>query len=151
MKNRARYVYIFISAAGGFIAGLAVMFVLAFLFFLQAVNGPVKGGIFAPPLNSLRQGIIQANTFANSLSVHGKVVSNTNGVIQINGFMGGNTSLYTFTYDNTTEFITLANDDNSSKIALKATDIAVGDSITVFAKEPVGSVSNQHAIEVLKI
>ena len=142
----------FIGAAGGFVGGVVLMGILAYVFFLQAVNRPVaQGGLFSGQLNNLLQDIVMENTLANSKSIHGKVTSNEGGAIALDGTVGGETKPATFLYDDSTQFITYAHDDASTKMLLKASDIMPGDIVTVFANETVGSVPNQHAVEVLKL
>jgi hypothetical protein len=82
--------------------------------------------------------------------VHGKITKIENGTLELatNGAVGPKN--YIFTYDNDTLFVRLNNDEASTEIQISIEEFVVGGGVTVRTLEPIGSVSPQRAVKVLK-
>lgn len=84
-------------------------------------------------------------------SVYGAVtkVEEASIEIEVQGALGVRT--LSFRYDAATVVVDLADDDESSEIPMRAVDLQLGEGITIITNEPVGSVSDQYAVKIVKI
>jgi hypothetical protein len=155
MKNFVKNISLpsfFIGGLVGFVLGVLVLGIVVTYLVNQALSlGSVNGLPLSGAIEQVRAGIAHDIQEQQATSVFGKVVSNESGQITLSVYRQNVEQTLTFTYDDTTTFTRLANDDASSELPLSSDTIEAGDRLTISVKEPVDSVPNQHAIKVVKM
>lgn len=142
----------FIGLGGGFIVGVLALGILVNYLFSHALYATSGGsGPLAGAINQVRSGIAHVNAEQESHTIYGKLVSIGDGTLVLEAVRSDGEKQFTFTYDNSTTFVYLANDAASSEVPLSADAIDQGTGLTIYTNEAVGSVANQHAVKVVKI
>ena len=136
----------------GFLAGAAVILAADYVLVSQGVQAVENGSwenvpIVQDVLDVARRSVQQEN----STSVHGSIVRVGDTDFEVKANRQGAEVTLRFTYNSTSEFVRINNDDNSTESAINPHDLVVGDSVTIQAAEPIGSVENQRAVKVFKI
>lgn len=145
--------YPFAPLVTGLVIGVVVSaialfaYVLYFLGMIRSGEWNQQTGLVRTIGEQVRTSVMQEKATA----INGKAQSIQNGVItvEVNRAATGKQIMH-FSYDNTTQFVRLNNDDDSTELPIYPTEIVVGDEITILTKEPIGSVDNQHAVKVVK-
>lgn len=144
----------FIGSGAGFVLGALLLGIVVNYLVSQAISGASTNGVFlGSSIDQVRAGIVQVNAEQEATSVYGKVVSidHASGTFVLEVMQSTGKKEFTFTYDNSTKIVYLANDAASTEIPLSSDEITVGTGLTVETSEAVGSVDNQHAVKVTRL
>jgi hypothetical protein len=142
----------FIGLGGGFVLGLLVLGLFVnYLISSATSNASTEGKFLSGAIEQVREGMAKATQEKTRTAVYGRVVSIGGGtlVLEVSNIEG--TKEYTFTYDDNTEFVYLANDAASTELPLSADTIEAGAGLSVFTNEAIGSVANQYAVKIIQI
>jgi len=148
------WVSFFIGAGAGFVLGALVLGLIVNYLISNAISGVPTDGLFlGSSVDQVREGMSKVDAEKTATSVYGHVVSIDTAkgqivleVVQIEG-----KKQFTFSYDNSSTIVYLANDAASTPTPLSAEELKVGDALTVTTSEAVGSVENQHAVKITRI
>ena len=132
---------------GVLVLGILVNYLISSAIANTSAAGPLGGAIA-----QIRAGMAKADEQKNQTSVYGHVVSIGGGSLVIDVTEDdGTKQQFSFVYDSSTKFVSIANDAASTEVPLSSDSIVAGDGLNVFANEAIGSVANQHAVKVIKI
>lgn len=142
-----------IGGAAGFIIGVLALGIFVNYLISNAISGAATTGLFlGSSVDQVREGIAKVNDQKKALAVYGHVVSIGSGTLVLSVFqLDGSKKDMTFTYDDHTTFVYLANDDASTPTPLSSDAIQAGDGLNISTNEAIGSVANQYAVKVTRI
>ena len=141
-----------IGAVAGIVLGVFVAGIYANYIINRALSGASTSGTpFAGEIDQARESIVNLNEEKNTLSVYGQVVSIGGGTLVLLVSQTEGKKQFTFTYDDSTVFVYVADDSASTQLPLSSDTITPGTGLNVLTAEAVGSVPNQHAVKVIKI
>jgi len=142
----------FIGAGSGFIIGALVLLGSVNYLISQAIsNAPTEGKFLGASIDQVRAGFAQVNAEKAETSVYGHVVSIHNGTLVLEVVQSTGKKQFTFTYDNNTKIVYLANDAASTQVPLSSEEITIGTGLTIETNEAVGSVPNQYAVKITRL
>ena len=127
----------------GFVIGAVLMGVWAIYYYVpKAITAEVE---------KIREGII-TEQLANSSTVNGTVLSVSTSALTIrpDGTLYAQDSI-TVTTNTATRLYTMRNDDLNTKVAIRLTDLKVGDTITVKSNAAIGAKATIYAKDIIKL
>ncbi len=141
-----------VGAVAGIILGAGSLALFVNYLFSNAIYyDDASGKFLGTSINQVHDGLMKVSEEKKATSVYGKVISVGGGTIVIEVSQVEGPKQYTFIYDDSTRIVSLAHDAASTEVPYSSDEIQAGDRLTVTTNEAVGSVSNQHAVKIIKL